>query len=136
MTITYDEAVADYISYAENKKQENQYTLDLSKPLTPPSAIRSADMLDPRVTFAEKAEFVEELLKGNRLIVKRGDTVICDVLLTEGVTFDTLPAFRQTPSALRFVVTAVFGKFLKNSLPPLENGTQTMNIPMAETKAD
>ena len=121
MNITYEEALANARSYIERKSNERKYSLNLSKGIVPPPAYESAEMLEGDHSFREKMYFVQSLLFDNTVTVYYGEgeekTEVCSFLVTKDLDLGTIDEFRNTPSALRFLVNAVYSIFLKNSLP-------------------
>lgn len=121
MKLTYDEAVANYEDYYKAKAKDSKYSLELATSLKSPSALRSAEMLDSDTTFYQKMNFVQELLDGNVVSVLYDNQVICSFNVHKDMALQNVPEFIEHPYSLRFLVSAIYGEFLKNSRPHLAN---------------
>ena len=117
MEISYDEALDNARAYVENKKNERDYSLDIKNPITPPSAYESAEMLEGEHSFREKMYFVQSMLFDNVVTIKYKDEPYCILNIDKHLDLGAVKELRDTPSALRFLVNAVYSLFLKNSLP-------------------
>lgn len=117
MDITYEEALANVKKYVENKPTEHDFSLHIEKPINPPLAYESAEMLEGEHTFREKMYFVQSLLFDNSITITHKGNELLSLSITNQTDLGMVDEFRNTPSALRFLVNAVYSIFLKNSLP-------------------
>lgn len=117
MEISYEDALSNARAYVENKKNERDYSLEIAKPINPPMAYESAEMLEGEHSFREKMYFVQSMLFENTVTIKyKGEPQVV-INIDKNTDLGMVDELRNTPSALRFLVNAVYSMFLKNSLP-------------------
>ena len=117
MEIKYEDAMSNINYYLEHKKDEHDFSLEWNKGLNPPPAYESAEMLEGEHSFREKMYFIQSLLFENTVTIKYKGEPFCVLNITKELDLGMVKELRGTPSALRFLVNAVYSIFLKNSLP-------------------
>lgn len=122
-----------YYDYAEGKQATNGYALQINGEIAQPSALDALAVLEQSVGIRDKAEFVRKLLKGCSVAVSLYGTPICDFTVTEGFQWFAVPELQRDPQALKFIVSAVYGVFLKNSVPHLTDSQRAVKAKMEQT---
>lgn len=115
MKVSYKEMMndLDVVLKAQDKDPMSRYSVDIEGELKTPPALKVLSVIDSKITFEEKAQFVKELLGGCRVTIYKDDKKSFDVGITQGVEWWAIDGFNQDPMALRFLIVSVFTKFLK-----------------------
>lgn len=113
--ITYKDLDEDLDAVLEAQKKDplSKYTLEIEGELKSPNAMIVLDIIDGGKSFAEKAQFVKEILSGCRVSVFRDGKKSVEVGVNAGMEWWAVEGFNQDPLALRFLVTSVYTRFLK-----------------------
>lgn len=113
--ITYKDLDEDLDAVLEARKKDPlaKYALEIDGELKNPPAMRVLEIIDGAKTFAEKAQFVKELLLGCRVTITRDGKKSAEVGVNAGMEWWAVDGFNQDPLALKFLVTSVFTRFLK-----------------------
>lgn len=115
MKITYKEMNEDldYITESQKRDPLEKYSIDIDGELKVPSALKVLEVIESQNTFAQRAQFVKELLLGCKVTVYKNEKKEFDVGITQGVEWWAIDGFNADPMALRYLVTSVYAKFLK-----------------------
>ena len=88
-----------------------------------------------KITYVEKATFVKKLiLKRNVIISLFGEPIIDFNLNTEEAEFYAYKEFKENPTALAFLISAVYSEFLKNSVPQLSDSQEAARMALIQHK--
>lgn len=126
MKLTYNDAVQCYADYMQSKEITKNYELEISNDLIRPSALDAVSILEDGVDLSRRAEFVRRLLMGNTVTVRLEGTEVCSFLVNEGFQWFAVDALNKQPAALQFILSSVYGLFLKNCMPPLTTSSQSV----------
>lgn len=100
------------------------YTLELSGLNTVDPLI--AIQMMRKISYAEKAAFVRKLIVKRPVAISLyGESVVEFTLTSEEAEFYVYDAFVKNPTALSFLISAVYSEFLKNSVPRLTDSQET-----------
>lgn len=121
MKLTKDDIRTSYSDFVMGKKYEDDYEVELKAPLNNVTAIDALDALEHTETAQEKAEFVRKLLKGNTVTITLYGEVVANFIVNDGFQWFACDELNKNPSALRFLIGAVYGEFLKNFAPHLSD---------------
>lgn len=116
MKITYKDLVDDLTEVKEKQKRDplERYSVDIDGVLKIPSAMQTLEALETSDDFKQRAQFVKTLLTGCHITIYKDDKKLFDVGMTSGVEWWAIDGFNQDPFALRYLVTSVYARFLKN----------------------
>lgn len=113
--ITYKDLNEDLDAVLEAQKKDPlaKYAVEIEGELKNPPAMRVLEVIDGTKSFAEKAQFVKELLQGCKATIYKDDKKEFDIGITPGVEWWAVEGFNKDPLALRYLVTSVYTRFLK-----------------------
>ena len=115
MKITYKEYEADIDAINNSTTSPiTRYSIDIDGEQKKPSAMSVLDILDKETTFEERAEFVKTLLLGCRVTVYEDNRKLFEVGVTPGMQWWAVKEFEEKPFALKYIINAVYARFLKN----------------------
>ena len=117
MKITYKDLKEDLdaVVKAQEKDPLERYSVDIEGTMKAMPATKVLNIIDSASTFEERAQFVKELLQGCKITVYKDDKKTFDVAINGGVEWWAIDGFNQDPMALRYLVTVVYTRFLKNT---------------------
>ena len=115
MKLTYKDLTDDLaeVVKAQEKDPLERYSVDIEGNMKTMPAVKVLNVIDQAGTFEERAQFVKELLKGCKVSVYKDDKKTFDVAINNGVEWWAIDGFNADPMALRYLVTAVYTRFLK-----------------------
>ena len=105
----------DVINNVEVSPME-KYSIEIDGEIKKPGALKVLDILDKDTSFEEKAEFVKEMLLGCKVTVKENGKKLFDVCFTPGMQWWAVRDFDERPFALKYVISVVYTRFLKNCI--------------------
>ena len=126
MHITYTDALHNLDSYALNRKFEKDIDItvegDFNSP-PPLEAVRILSMRDPDVIT--KTNFVYGLLLNTTVTVRlKGETIAC-FNVNDNMSLEAIDCFKKYPAVLAYFLEAIYGVFLKNCYPQLNESNAT-----------
>ena len=115
MKLTYKDLTDDLaeVVKAQEKDPLERYSVDIEGNLKSMPAVKVLNIIDATSTFDERAQVVKELLQGCRVTIYKDDKKTFDVAINSGVEWWAIDGFNTDPMALRYLVTAVYTRFLK-----------------------
>ena len=115
MKLTYKDLTDDLaeIVKAQEKDPLERYSVDIEGNMKTMPAVKVLNVIDQAGTFEKRAQFVKELLQGCKVSVYKDDKKTFDVAINNGVEWWAIDGFNADPMALRYLVTAVYTRFLK-----------------------
>lgn len=115
MKITYKDLSEDLDAVLEAQKKDplERYSIEIEGELKSVPAMRVLSVMENTNTFEQRAQFVKELLQGCRVTVFKDGKKSFDVGVTNGVEWWAVDGFNADPMALRYLVTAIYTRFLK-----------------------
>ena len=127
MTITYNDALHNLDAYALNRKFEKDVDIDVEGELNSPSAleaVRIISMRDPDVVT--KTNFVYGLLLNTRVTIRlKGETIAC-FNVNDNMSLEAVDCFQKFPAIMAYFLEAIYGVFLKNCYPQLNESKTTV----------
>ena len=115
MKITYKDYEADIDAINNSQTTPiSRYSIDIEGEQKRPSCMSVLDILDRETNFEERAEFVKTLLLGCRVTVFEDGKKLFDIGVTPGMQWWAVKEFEAKPFALKYIVNAVYARFLKN----------------------
>ena len=115
MKITYKDLTNDLaeVVKAQEKDPLERYSVDIEGNIKTMPAVKVLNVIDNAGTFEERAQFVKELLQGCKVSIYKDDKKTFDVAVNNGLEWWAVEGFNADPMALRYLVTAVYTRFLK-----------------------
>lgn len=132
-TITAEQSIKNYEEYLDGRKDTTGYSIQINGEIEQPTALDALDMLEGQVSLQRKAEFVRKLLNGCSVAVYLYDELVAEFSVTSGFQWFAVTEFQRNPQALRFVISSVYGVFLKNSVPHLTDSQRAVKQRMEQT---
>ena len=115
MKISYKDYNEDLrVIYDSNENRMEKYSLDIDGEIKKPSAMKVLDILDKETTFEERAAFVNDMLLGCNITINENGKKLFEVGVTPGMQWWAVNDFNERPFALKYVINAVYARFLKN----------------------
>ncbi len=129
MIITFEDAVNNLRSYNANKFVEEDITIEVDGDLKAPSAIASVEMLSAkRPSITQKVNFIYGLLLGTSVSIKLKDKLLASFNVNENMSLEAIDVFRSTPGVFYYFIEAIYGVFLKNCYPQLNDSLQSQKV--------
>ena len=115
MKISYKELNEDLAAVLEARKKDplERYSVDIEGEMKNPTAMKVLSVIENTSTFEQRAQFVKELLQGCKVSIWKDGKKSFDIGITQGVEWWAIEDFNKDPMALRYLVTAIYTKFLK-----------------------
>lgn len=115
MKISYKDLSDDLNIVMEAQKSDplEKYSVDIEGTMKTLPAMRVLNIIDGTQSFEERAQFVKELLIGCKVTVYKEDKKTVEVGVTQGMEWWAVEQFNQDPLALRYLITAIYTRFLK-----------------------
>lgn len=113
VTMTYDDAQKSYEEFVASRASMNDYTVSLSQDIARIGALETIEMIDSAPSFKDKAAFCKKLLLNAHVVVKCKDKIVAQFTMLPQMEWFAVPEFAAEPYALKFLITAVYGRFLK-----------------------
>lgn len=116
MKISYKDLTEDFkaVDEAFGGDPLSKYAVEIEGELKTPNALRVLSVVNEANSFEQRAQFVKELLTGCHITVYKHDKKLFDLGVTTGTEWWAVDAFNKEPYALKYVVTSVYTRFLKN----------------------
>lgn len=115
MKITYKDYESDIDAINNSKVSPiERYSIDIDGEQKKPSAMSVLDILDRETTFEDRAEFVKTLLLGCKVTVYEDNKKLFELGVTPGMQWWAVKEFEEKPFALKYIINAVYARFLKN----------------------
>jgi hypothetical protein len=122
MILTSEQVVSnykDYMTYLVDSVEDG-YVLDIKGGLNSLEPLFAVRMLKNNLSFEEKTELCKKAIAKKQVsITLFGESVVEFSLPTPEAEFFAYDAFTRQPTALKFLISAVYSEFLKNSVPQL-----------------
>ena len=137
MTLTGSDLAANYKAYAEAMLDGTYegYVFDVQGGFNVLDPLYSVKMLRREVSIDDKEELCRRLLLNKTVsITLYGEQVVEFMLPNLETGFYAYDAFVRNPSALSFLISAVYSVFLKNSVPQLTDSQAAAKKAMREKK--
>ena len=129
MILTFEDAVNNLRSYNANKFVEEDITIEVDGDLKAPSAIASVEMLSAkRPSITQKVNFIYGLLLGTKVTIKLKDSLIASFNVNDNMSLEAIDVFRNTPGIFYYFIEAIYGVFLKNCYPQLNDSLQNQKV--------
>ena len=129
MILTFEDAVNNLRSYNANKFVEEDITIEVDGDLKAPSAIASVEMLSAkRPSVTQKVNFIYGLLLGTKVTIKLKDRLIASFNVNDNMSLEAIDVLRNTPGIFYYFIEAIYGVFLKNCYPQLNDSLQNQKV--------
>lgn len=128
MIITHDDALRNLDAYALNRKFEKEVDIEVEGDLNSPSAIEAVRILSIRdIDVVTKTNFVYRLLLNKQVTIRfKGETLAC-FNINDNMSLEAIECFKKYPALFSYFLEAIYGVFLKNCYPQLNESDATEN---------
>ena len=128
MKITNSDALHNLEAYALNRKFEKEVDIEIEGDLNSPSVIDAMRMLGLRdIDVVPKINFVYGLLLNRQVTIRLKKETIACFNVNDNMSLEAIDCFKKYPAIFSYFLEAVYGVFLKNCYPQLNESDATEN---------
>lgn len=128
MKITNSDALHNLEDYALNRRFEKEVDIEIEGELNSPSVIDAMRMLGLRdIDVVPKINFVYGLLLNRQVTIRLKKETIACFNVNDNMSLEAIDCFKKYPAIFSYFLEAVYGVFLKNCYPQLNESDATEN---------
>ena len=126
MIITHEDALHNLDTYALNRKFEKDIDIEIEGDLNSPGALDAVRILSIRdPDIVTKTNFVYGLLLNTRVTIRLKDETIASFNVNDNMSLEAIDCFQKFPAVMAYFLEAIYGVFLKNCYPQLNESKTT-----------